>query len=178
MYSFALANQKISFKYIKDSKVVFETSEKNTLKDDIKYIFKDDFYKNLISINIEDSDYKIYGYISNNHFYKGSRASQFLFVNGRYIFDEKIRNIIEKSIATLIPKGKFPAFVIFIEVNPSLIDINVHPNKRKIKFIFEDKLLNLLNNNITDIVLKKYYKWFYICKGRTKRKNLIQRRKD
>ena len=107
-----------------------------------------------MAVDINDSDYKIYGYISNNHFYKGSRNCQYLFVNGRYIFDEKIRNIIEKSISTLIPKGKFPSFVIFIEVNPSLIDINVHPNKRKIKFIFEDKLLNLLNNNITDIVLK------------------------
>ena len=154
MNSFALSNPNISFKYIKDSKVVFETTGKNQLKDNIKYIFKDDFYKNLIAVDINDSDYKIYGYISNNHFYKGSRNCQYLFVNGRYIFDEKIRNIIEKSISTLIPKGKFPSFVIFIEVNPSLIDINVHPNKRKIKFIFEDKLLNLLNNNITDIVLK------------------------
>ena len=152
--SFALSNPNISFKYIKDSKVVFETTGKNQLKDNIKYIFKDDFYKNLMAVDINDSDYKIYGYISNNHFYKGSRNCQYLFVNGRYIFDEKIRNIIEKSISTLIPKGKFPSFVIFIEVNPSLIDINVHPNKRKIKFIFEDKLLNLLNNNITDIVLK------------------------
>ena len=177
MYSFALANQKISFKYIKDSKVVFETSEKNTLKDNIKYIFKDDFYKNLISVNIEDSDYKIYGYISNNHFYKGSRASQFLFVNGRYIFDEKIRNIIEKSIATLIPKGKFPAFVMFIEVNPSLIDINVHPNKRKIKFIFEDKLLNLLNNNITDIVLKNTTSDFISVKEEQKEKILYNEEK-
>lgn len=154
MNSFALSNPNISFKYIKDSKVVFETTGKNQLKDNIKYIFKDDFYKNLMAVDINDSDYKIYGYISNNHFYKGSRNCQYLFVNGRYIFDEKIRNIIEKSISTLIPKGKFPSFVIFIEVNPSLIDINVHPNKRKIKFIFEDKLLNLLNNNITDIVLK------------------------
>ena len=154
MNSFALSNSNISFKYIKDSKVVFETTGKNQLKDNIKYIFKDDFYKNLMAVDINDSDYKIYGYISNNHFYKGSRNCQYLFVNGRYIFDEKIRNIIEKSISTLIPKGKFPSFVIFIEVNPSLIDINVHPNKRKIKFIFEDKLLNLLNNNITDIVLK------------------------
>ena len=154
MNSFALSNPNISFKYIKDSKVVFETTGKNELKDNIKYIFKDDFYKNLMAVDINDSDYKIYGYISNNHFYKGSRNCQYLFVNGRYIFDEKIRNIIEKSISTLIPKGKFPSFVIFIEVNPSLIDINVHPNKRKIKFIFEDKLLNLLNNNITDIVLK------------------------
>ena len=154
MNSFDLSNPKISFKYIKDSKVVFETTGKNQLKDNIKYIFKDDFYKNLMAVDINDSDYKIYGYISNNHFYKGSRNCQYLFVNGRYIFDEKIRNIIEKSISTLIPKGKFPSFVIFIEVNPSLIDINVHPNKRKIKFIFEDKLLNLLNNNITDIVLK------------------------
>ena len=154
MNSFALSNPNISFKYIKDSKVVFETTGKNQLKDNIKYIFKEDFYKNLMAVDINDSDYKIYGYISNNHFYKGSRNCQYLFVNGRYIFDEKIRNIIEKSISTLIPKGKFPSFVIFIEVNPSLIDINVHPNKRKIKFIFEDKLLNLLNNNITDIVLK------------------------
>lgn len=154
MNSFALSNPNIFFKYIKDSKVVFETTGKNQLKDNIKYIFKDDFYKNLMAVDINDSDYKIYGYISNNHFYKGSRNCQYLFVNGRYIFDEKIRNIIEKSISTLIPKGKFPSFVIFIEVNPSLIDINVHPNKRKIKFIFEDKLLNLLNNNITDIVLK------------------------
>lgn len=154
MNSFALSNPNISFKYIKDSKAVFETTGKNQLKDNIKYIFKDDFYKNLMAVDINDSDYKIYGYISNNHFYKGSRNCQYLFVNGRYIFDEKIRNIIEKSISTLIPKGKFPSFVIFIEVNPSLIDINVHPNKRKIKFIFEDKLLNLLNNNITDIVLK------------------------
>ena len=154
MNSFALSNPNISFKYIKDSKVVFETTGKNELKDNIKYIFKDDFYKNLMAVDINDSDYKIYGYISNNHFYKGSRNCHYLFVNWRYIFDEKIRNIIEKSISTLIPKGKFPSFVIFIEVNPSLIDINVHPNKRKIKFIFEDKLLNLLNNNITDIVLK------------------------
>ena len=177
MYSFALANQRISFKYIKDSKVIFETSERNTLKDNIKYIFKDDFYKNLISVNIEDSDYKIYGYISNNHFYKGSRTSQFLFVNGRYIFDEKIRNIIEKSIATLIPKGKFPAFVMFIEVNPSLIDINVHPNKRKIKFIFEDKLLNLLNNNITDIILKNTTSDFISIKEEQKEKILYNEEK-
>lgn len=153
MNSFALSNQNISFKFIKDSKIVFETSGKDKLIDSIKYIFKDDLYKNLIAVDIDDSDYKIYGFISNNHFYKGSRNSQFLFVNGRYIFDEKIRNIIEKSISTLIPKGKFPAFILFIEVKPNLIDINVHPNKRKIKFIFEDKLINLLNNNITDIVL-------------------------
>lgn len=178
MYSFALANQKISFKYIKDSKVVFETNEKNTLKDNIKYIFKDELYKNLIPIDINDSDYKIYGYISNNHFYKGTRSSQFLFVNGRYIFDEKIRNIIEKSISSLIPKGKFPAFIIFIEVNPNLIDINVHPNKRKIKFVFEDKLLNLLNNNITDIVIENTISDFISSKEEQKEKILYNKEKN
>lgn len=178
MYSFALANQKISFKYIKDSKVVFETNEKNTLKENIKYIFKDELYKNLIPIDINDSDYKIYGYISNNHFYKGTRSSQFLFVNGRYIFDEKIRNIIEKSISSLIPKGKFPAFIIFIEVNPNLIDINVHPNKRKIKFVFEDKLLNLLNNNITDIVIDNTTSDFISSKEEQKEKILYNEEKN
>ncbi len=132
----------------------------------------------MIPIDINDSDYKIYGYISNNHFYKGTRSSQFLFVNGRYIFDEKIRNIIEKSISSLIPKGKFPAFIIFIEVNPNLIDINVHPNKRKIKFVFEDKLLNLLNNNITDIVIDNTTSDFISSKEEQKEKILYNEEKN
>ncbi|MCI5997522.1 MAG: DNA mismatch repair endonuclease MutL [Parvimonas sp.] len=152
MYSFALANQNISFKYIKDGKSIFETNEKNSLKDNIIELFDRNFFKNLIPINIKDSDYNVYGYISNNHYYKSNRSSQFLFVNGRYVYDEKIRNIVEKSLYSIIPKGKFPAFIIFVEVNPNLIDINVHPNKKKIKFIFEDKLLNLINNNILDII--------------------------
>lgn len=161
MNSFALANHNISFKYIKDGKSIFETNAKNSLKDNIIELFDRNFFGNLIPINIKDSDYKVYGYISNNHYYKSNRSSQFLFVNGRYVYDEKIRNIVEKSLYSIIPKGKFPAFIIFIEVNPNLIDINVHPNKKKIKFIFEDKLLNLISNNILDIIFN-YTKSDYI----------------
>lgn len=164
MYAFAIANQNISFKYIKDSKVVFETNEKNTLKENINQILGTDISKNLIPIDIKDSDYTIYGYLTNNHYYRSNRHYQFLFVNGRYVFDEKIRNIIEKSISSIIPKGKYPAFTLFIELKPDLIDINVHPNKKKIKFVFEDKLINILNKNILDIVLKNTTSDFIISK--------------
>lgn len=153
MYSFAIANQNIEFKYIKDGKTIFETNKKNTLKDNITEILGSDISNNLIAVDIRDSDYKIYGYLTNSHYYRSNRNYQFLFVNKRLVFNDKIRNIIEKSISTLIPKGKIPAFIFFIEVNPNLIDINVHPNKKKIKFIFEDKLLSLFNNKILDIVL-------------------------
>ncbi len=153
MYSFAIANQNIEFKYIKDGKTIFETNKKNTLKDNITEILGSDISNNLIAVDIRDSDYKIYGYLTNSHYYRSNRNYQFLFVNKRLVFNDKIRNIIEKSISTLIPKGKFPAFIFFIEVNPNLIDINVHPNKKKIKFIFEDKLLSLFNDKILDIVL-------------------------
>lgn len=153
MHAFAIANQNIEFKYIKDGRVVFETNKKNSLKENIKEILSKDISDNLISIDIKDSDYNIYGYVTNNHYYRSNRNYQFLFVNKRFVYNEKIRNIIEKSISSLIPKGKFPAFIIFIDVNPSLIDINIHPNKKKIKFIFENKLINLFNNKLLDIIL-------------------------
>lgn len=164
MYAFAIANQKVSFKYVRDSKVIFETNEKNSLKENISEILGNEISNNLIPIDIVDSDYKIYGYITNNHYYRSNRSYQFLFVNGRYIFDEKIRNIIEKSISSIIPKGKYPSFILFIEVNPNLIDINIHPNKKKIKFLFEDKLINLLNSKILDIILDNTKSNFIVAK--------------
>lgn len=153
MYAFAIANKNIEFKYIKDRRVVFETNKKNSLKENIREILSRDISDNLISVDIKDSDYNIYGYVTDNHYYRSNRNYQFLFVNKRFIYNEKIRNIIEKSISSLIPKGKYPAFIFFIDVNPNLIDINVHPNKKKIKFIFEEKLINLFNNKILDIIL-------------------------
>lgn len=153
MYSFAIANQNISFKYVKDGRIIFETNNKNNFNDNILEIFDMEFLNSLIPIKIDDVDYKIKGYITNNTYYRSNRSLQFLFVNNRYIYDDKIRSVMEKSIISILPKGKYPCFILFIEVNPNLIDVNIHPNKKKIKFVFEDKLINLLNSNILDIVL-------------------------
>ena len=80
MYSFALSSHGVSVKFIKDDRVIFETNKNNTLEDNINLILGKDFADKLIKINIVDTDYKIYGFITNNHFYRSTRSNQFLYV--------------------------------------------------------------------------------------------------
>lgn len=152
MYSFAIANYDTSITYIKDDKLIFKTFKENTLKDNLRILFGNDYADNILDISSDKSEYKISGYISNNSFYKGNRSMQYIFVNGRYIEDLDLISHIESQYHTIIPNGRFPAFQIFIETNPQNIDINISPNKQKIKFSFADELYEELKNTIFNTI--------------------------
>lgn len=77
---------------------------------------------------------------------------QFIFVNGRYIENDEITSSIEKAYNNLIPSGRFPVFELNIFVNPNLIDVNIHPNKQKVKFSFSEELYNLITNTTIDFL--------------------------
>lgn len=154
MYSFAIANPKVSISYIKDDKLIFKTFKDNSLKDNLRILFGNDYANNILDIKSDKTEYKISGYISNNSFYKGNRSMQYIFVNGRYIEDMDLVNHVETQYHTIIPNGRFPAFQIFIETNPKNIDINISPNKQKIKFSFADELYEELKNTISETLLE------------------------
>lgn len=152
MYIFAIGNPEISFTYIKDNREVFRTNSHISKTLNYETLFGKDFIKNHIDIKSSSDHYKINGTISNNKYYKGNRSMQFLFVNNRYIENENISQEIEKAYQNMIPQGRFPVYEIKIEVNPSLIDINIHPNKQKIKFSYLDELLHLINETLTKVL--------------------------
>ncbi|WP_282925881.1 DNA mismatch repair endonuclease MutL [Helcococcus kunzii] len=152
MYSFAIGHPEISFTYIKDNREMFRTIAEDSKKSNYETLFGRDFVKNSIELDIKSDNYKIDGTISNNKFYKGNRSMQFIYVNGRYIENEQIVEAIENAYNNLIPAGRFPLFDIKIEVSPDLIDINIHPNKQKIKFSFSEQLFDLLNKKITELL--------------------------
>lgn len=150
MYIFAIGNPGISFTYIKDNREVFRTNTALSKILNYETLFGKDFMKNNIDIFAKSDHYTIKGNISNNKYYKGNRSMQFLFVNNRYIESENISQEIEKAYQNMIPQGRFPVYEIKIEVDPSLIDINIHPNKQKIKFSYLDELLELINEKLTN----------------------------
>ncbi len=149
MYIFAIGNPEISFTYIKDNREVFRTNSQISKLLNYETLFGKDFINNHIDIASTSDHYKINGTISNNKYYKGNRSMQFLFVNNRYIENENISQEIEKAYQNMIPQGRFPVYEFKIEVSPSLIDINIHPNKQKIKFSYLDELLDLITETIT-----------------------------
>lgn len=153
VYKLALGNCGVSFKYIKDNQVVLNTSKNNNLRDNIYILLGKEFIDGLMEIQFENEDFKIYGYISNNQFYRGNRSHQYLYVNNRYVKNVGLTNIIETKYKSLIPINRFPIFVLFVYIEPSLIDVNIHPTKEEVKFVNEEEF-NTKLEYIIDKTLK------------------------
>ena len=157
MYSLALGYNNIGFKYVKDDRLEFKTSANEPLDLRIYNLLDDNLKDELIEIDESNEIYTVRGYISNSNYYRASRSLQYLYVNNRLIDSPLIINTIENEYKTYIPNGRFPALFLFISTNPKNLDINVHPNKRTIKFIYEDNLLSLLSNCIYKSLSENIY---------------------
>ena len=157
MYSLALGYNNIGFKYVKDDRLEFKTSANEPLDLRIYNLLDDNLKDELIEIDESNEIYTVRGYISNSNYYRASRSLQYLYVNNRLIDSPLIINTIENKYKTYIPNGRFPALFLFISTNPKNLDINVHPNKRTIKFIYEDNLLSLLSNCIYKSLAENIY---------------------
>lgn len=152
MYAFAIGYKNISFKYIKDDRIQFQSNPNFDLKVKISDLLDNLLEENLIDFKAENFSYRIEGEIGLPYYYRGNRSMQYIFVNDRLIEDEEITKIIEYQYQGLIPKGRFPAFFVFIYTDPKNIDVNIHPNKKVIKYSYEDELLELISSEIKKIL--------------------------
>lgn len=152
MYRLAIGNNNIGFTYIKDDKEVFKTIAGVGLKSNLSELFGFDFTKELLEVNIDEREFSIKGYISNNRYYRSNRSMEYIYINGRYVKNLDISNAIEKSYGSLIPNGRFPAFQLFFEIKPNLIDVNIHPNKEKVSIVILDYIKNTINKEFPKIL--------------------------
>lgn len=157
MYSLALGYNNIGFKYIKDDRLEFKTTANESLDLRIYNLLDDNLKDELIEIDANNEIYSINGFISSSNYYRASRSLQYLYVNHRLVDSPLIINTIENEYRTYIPNGRFPALFLFVSTNPKNLDINVHPNKRTIKFIYEDDLLSLLRECIYKSLSENMY---------------------
>lgn len=148
VYKIALGNLGTSFKFIKDNKIILKTSRNNDLSSHIYSILGKEFSKNLVEANFEKYGITVKGLISNNNLYRSNRSHQYIYINGRYINNSSISNAIESQFKSIIPLNRFPVFILFIEMDPSIIDVNIHPTKQEIKFANQDEIIEVINKAI------------------------------
>lgn len=134
----ALANNEISFKLLNNSKKVLSTYSSTNLCDTIRYIYGKEVVDNITGFERYNDIMSVHGYIGNAQISRGSRNRQSIFVNKRYIKSGLITAAVENAFKSFLTVHKFPFFVIFLDIFPEYIDINVHPQKTEIKFQ-EDK---------------------------------------
>ena len=130
----ALSFPNIAFTLINNDKVLLTTDGSGDLLKVIYAIYGGQIAKKMIEVKGENDDYSIEGYISYPEVAKTNRNNIVTFVNGRLIRNNELNRCIIECYHTYIPKDKFPIIIFNIEVDPVLIDINIHPTKMDIKF--------------------------------------------
>ncbi len=151
----ALSYPSIKFILINDSKELINTSGNGDLLKTINNIYGLVVASKMMEIKGENDDYKISGYISYPELSKSNRSGITLLVNNRYVKSNEIVRCILDSYHTYIFKDRCPYVVLKIEVDPFLVDVNVHPTKMEVKFSKMDSLTNLINKVISDRLSNK-----------------------
>ncbi|NLY81524.1 MAG: DNA mismatch repair endonuclease MutL [Clostridiales bacterium] len=150
---FALNYADISFKLISNNSVIFATAGDGDYKNTIMSVFPTRDYANLIEISHEENEILVYGFVSNPGLTKTTKQGQIFFVNGRIIDSKIIEKGIKAGYKERVFSG-FPISILFISINPETIDVNIHPNKREIRFNFEKEVIDAIGNAISKSIFK------------------------
>lgn len=154
MNKMALSYPYVKFVLTNNGKELLNTAGDGNLLKVIYAVYGIDVAKKMIEVNGENDDYVISGYISYPEIAKTSRNVMTTLVNGRVIRNQELNRTILDSYHTYIPKEKYPIVVLNIDVDPILIDINIHPQKMDIKFSKMDELKELVTKMIEEQLKK------------------------
>ena len=143
----ALAKADIKFNLYQNDLEVYNLKP-GKLSQRIVGIFGKNYREQLVPCNEETEDIKLYGYIGKSDFVKKTRGEQFFFVNNRFIKSNYLNHAVVSAYEGLIPEGTFPFFVLFIDIDPKRIDVNVHPTKTEIKFDDERSIYHLIKTSV------------------------------
>ena len=143
----ALANSDIFFSLHHNGIEVFHLPESN-LRQRIVNIFGQNSNKKLVPVLEETDALRLEGFVGKPEFAKKTRGEQFFFVNRRFIKSGYLNHALMGAYEDVLPKDTYPLYVIFIEIDPARIDINVHPTKQEIKFDDERLVYNYLKVSV------------------------------
>ena len=140
----ALGNPEVAFKLISNKAVLIHTPGNNDLKSTIYSIYGKEIVKELIQVEYQDERFKITGYIGKPEAARANRNYQSLYINKRYVKSKLVSYAVEQAYSSILMKNKFPFYVLNIELNPTLVDANVHPAKMDVRFADESYLSRAL----------------------------------
>lgn len=152
LYRLAIANPSIGFKYMNNDKLIFDIFSDQSLYERINSLYGYDTAINMKEVYIESDKFKIRGYISNNLLYRSNKKNQLLYINNRTVKNDAISKVINEAYKSTIPLNRFPVFFLFIDIDPSMLDVNIHPAKTEVKIQDMDELLVLLNSNLKRVI--------------------------
>lgn len=158
---FVLSNPAISFKYILHGKKVLDTGGKD-LKMAIYNIYGKEYYRELLPVDHQGQRLHVQGYVAKPVANRPNRNFCNFFLNGRYIKNQLLQTAVEEAYKTKLPIGKFPVFVLYVNISPEQVDVNVHPTKLEVRFQREqeiyDEVYQVVQGVLNEgVIIPSYY---------------------
>ncbi|MCR3761270.1 DNA mismatch repair endonuclease MutL [Clostridium felsineum] len=144
----ALAHTDVSFRLVNNGKRVVTTYSTDNLLDTIRAIYGKKICDNVISFERHTDLVSVHGYVGNAEISRGSRNNQSIFINKRYIKNKLITAAVENAVKSFMMINKFPFFVIFLDIFPEFVDVNVHPTKSEVKFQNERDIFKIIFDTV------------------------------
>lgn len=146
--SFALSHPEIAFRLFSNDTEVFRTTGNDNLLEVIYQVYGRAPAEAAIPVSFKDYDYRVNGYIVKPVFTRANRSFIHVFLNGRMVRDNKLYRAVQDGYASMIPQGRYPMCVLQIEMDPHILDVNVHPGKWEVRLSKERQLEYLIAENI------------------------------
>ena len=144
---FMLAHPEISFEYVVDGKSIYNHAS-GSLDEVVYLIYVKDVYENLLKLDHEEDGVKVGGYIVSPKLSKPNRTFQSLFVNGRYVENFMVSACVQGAYEHFLMKGRFPIYILKLEIPFDRVDVNVHPNKKEVKFDNSSRIFGIIRRAV------------------------------
>ncbi|NWF89812.1 MAG: DNA mismatch repair endonuclease MutL, partial [Ignavibacteriaceae bacterium] len=139
----SLSHSNIHFKFFNDDELVFDYAA-GTLEERIASVFADNMIEALIPVQEKTEFMNISGFIGKPSLLRKSKSEQYLFLNNRFVISKQINHAVFSAYANFLEKGDYPFFILFLEIDPHRIDINVHPSKLEVRFDNEKDIYSFI----------------------------------
>ena len=144
----ALAYKNIKFRLINNGRILFSTLGDGNRLNTILRVYSDVDARNMVPLDFREGGLYAEGYISTPAFSKTTRSSQIYFVNGRVVSSKVIERGVSDGYKERLFEGRYPVVYLFLQVDPHTIDVNIHPNKREVRFDEEALIINFISRAI------------------------------
>ncbi len=151
----ALAYKNVKFRLINNGKILFSTLGDGNRLNTILRVYNDVDARNMVPVSFKEDGIEIEGYISTPAFSKTTRGSQIFFVNGRVVSSKVIERGVTAGYKERLFEGRYPVTYLFLHVDPHTIDVNIHPNKREVRFDHETLVTDFISRAIRDALSTK-----------------------
>jgi DNA mismatch repair protein MutL len=146
---YGLANPGIAFMLIRDGREVIRAAAESSLKERAYQILGAALLEKLNEVGFQAGEVRVHGLVSNPQEQRSSRDAQYFFVNRRFVKDQLIARAVSEAYRSMMPAGTYPSAVLFIELPPAEVDVNVHPAKTEVRFLHEAAMIGIVREAVT-----------------------------